>query len=70
MCTRCDEINIRITRYLTLSKGINDKRTIELLTASIADLSRKRALCIQSEKSRPCTVTGGSNRPRRARDSY
>lgn len=51
MCERCDKLDARIERYLRLSRGVNDKRTVERLATVIADLdSEKSALHPPPEK--------------------
>lgn len=51
MCEQCDKIDSRIGRYLRLSRGVNDKITMERLAIILADLdSEKSALHPKPEK--------------------
>jgi hypothetical protein len=48
---KCGEIDVKLTRYQLLSKGINDKPTLQSLGDLIAALNaEKRALHAESEK--------------------
>jgi|HubBroStandDraft_2_1064218.scaffolds.fasta_scaffold3433850_1 hypothetical protein len=51
MCDKCEEIEAKVARYRRLADGINDKPTIEQLSALVRNLeTEKMALHPEPEK--------------------
>ena len=50
MCKRCDEIDVKITRYRRLANGVTDVQMLERLTALVIELDAEKLALHSNDK--------------------
>ena len=50
MCKRCDEIDVKITRYRRLANGVTDVQMLERLTTLVIELDAEKIALHSNDK--------------------